>query len=188
MDRKKFTEVRSNTEVVPEAAPDLAAAERVMNNIMDSVGVERPTRPLGEVLRRVKKRRQVTNFLTIMELVLVGIIILSSLALFMRGYIANVTVNHSSTLTETVAPPHSSSVRYRDGALEMHLVPGDLPLDYSSATAVRVSDGAQLAVGWDAVENTVYIPCSRETNDYNLTICDTQGIPYTFTLHIVSGN
>ena len=186
MDKKKFTEVRLDAEV-SESAPDLAAAKRVMNNISDSIGIQRPSEPFEAVVERVRKRRQISSFLTIAEIVLVALIILSGLALFMRGYITNVTVNHGPALTETVAPPHSESVSYKNGALEMHLVPGGLPLDYSTASAVRASDSAELAVDCDADGDVVYISCPRETADYRLTICDTRGIPYTFTLHLVAG-
>lgn len=187
MDKKILTEVPDAKEA-PESAPDIKDAERVMNNIMDTVGVGRASKPLAEVVHRVKKRRRIYNFLTVTEIVLVILIVLSSFVLFMRGYITNVTVNHSSVLTEPVAPPRSEDVRYRNGALEIRLVPGALPLDYSTAAAVRVSDGAELTVYYDTAENTVYIPCDRETDDYSLTVCDTQGIPYTFTMHIYSGN
>lgn len=188
MDRKNFAEVRPAGEDSFEPIPDIHAAERVMNNIMDSVGAARPSRSLEEVVSRVKKRRRISNFLTVMEIVLIATILLAGLALFMRGYIANVTVKPNNMLTETVAPPHSAAVSYRDGALEMRLVPGEFPLDYTTATATRLSDGAAAAVEFDVQTDTVYITCPRQTDDYSFTICDAQGIPYTFTLHIVTGN
>ena len=188
MDKSKFTEVRLDAVEETESAPDILRAKRVMNNIADAIGMEHPAEPLEEVVYRVKKRRRINSFLTVAEIVLISLIILSSLALFLRGYIAGVTVNNNSALTETVAPPRSESVSYKNGALELHLIPGGLPLDYSTASAVRVSDGAEMAVECDAEGSAAYIPCPRATADYSLTICDTRGIPYTFTLHLVVGS
>lgn len=188
MDKNKFTEVRLDAVEETASAPDILAAKRVMNNITDAIGMERPSTPLEAVLERVRRRRRIASFLTVTEIVLVILIVLSSVALFLRGYITGVTVNPNTALTETVAPPRSESVSYKNGSLEMHLVPGGLPLDYPTATALRVSDSAELPVEYDEAEDTVYITCPRETDDYRLTVCDTRGIPYTFTLHLVAGN
>lgn len=185
MDKEKMNFAADGTR--GEETPDVRAAESVFNRVLDTAGVPRPEEPLEAVVRRVKKRRRVGGMLTVMGLVLIVLIITMGGLLFLREYFTHVTVSPSMTLTENVEPPHSESVRYRDGALEMCLVPGESPLDYASASAVRASDGAAVAVECDEESSTVYIPCSRDTDDYYLTISDAEGIPYTFVLHIVSG-
>lgn len=182
MDNKQFSDLKLNEDV---PAPDMANAQRVFDRIVDTAGMERPSQPLEEVVEKVRKRHRIDSFLTVACIVLVALILLMGFALFMRGYITNVTVNRSPiNVTQTADPPRSVSVGYTAGSLYIQIVPGELPLDYSSMTAMRVSDGASVEAEYDAAEDTVYVPCPRKTDDYALTIYDTQGFPYTFTLHL----
>lgn len=182
MDKKIFQDLDKNEDI---PAPDMRNAQKVFDRIMDTAGMERSALPLEEVVQKVRKRRRINSFLTAGCIVLVIIIALMGFALFMRGYITNVTVDRSAiTVAQSVEPPRSVSVGYTDGSLYIQLAPGDLPIDYSSMSVLRVSNGAQVEAEYNAAEDTVYITCPRESDDYALTVYDTQGLPYTFTLHL----
>lgn len=182
MDKKIFQDLDKNEDI---PAPDMRNAQKVFDRIMDTAGMERPALPLEEVVQKVRKRRRINSFLTAGCIVLVIIIALMGFALFMRGYITNVTVDRSPIkVSQTADPPRSVSVGYSNGELYIQIAPGGVPLDYSSISVLRVSDGGSVQAEYDAEKDTVYIPCPRENNDYALTVYDTQNVPHTFTLHL----
>ena len=182
MDNKNFSDLKYNEDI---PAPDIGNAQRVFDKIMASSGMEQPSQPLEEVVQKVRKRHRIDSFLAVSCIVLVALILLMGFALFMPGYIANVTVNRSPiNVSQTADPPRSVSVGYTNGELYIQIVPGSVPLDYSSMSVQRLSDGASVQAEYDAAEDTVYIPCPRESDDYALTVYDSENFPYTFTLHL----
>lgn len=182
MDIMQFFDMKLKEDV---SAPDISNAKRALDKIVASSGMEPPSRPLEEVVEKVRKRHRIDSFLAVSCIVLVALILLMGFALFMRGYIANVTVNRSLIkVSQTADPPRSVSVGYSNGELYIQIAPGGVPLDYSSISVLRVSDGGSVQAEYDAAKDTVYIPCPRENNDYALTVYDTQNVPHTFTLHL----
>lgn len=182
MDNKIYHDREINEDI---PAPDMPNAQKIFDRIVDSAGMDRPAQPLEEVVWKVRKRHRINSFLAVSCIVLVALILLMGFALFMRGYIANVTVNRSLIkVSQTADPPRSVSVGYSNGELYIQIAPGGVPLDYSSISVLRVSDGGSVQAEYDAAKDTVYIPCPRENNDYALTVYDTQNVPHTFTLHL----
>lgn len=186
MDNKNYPDQEINEDI---PAPDMFNAQKIFDRIVDSAGMDRPAQPLEEVVQKVRKRHRINSFLVAACLTLILLIALMGFALFMRGYIANVTVSRDPVQSvQSVEPPRSVSVGYSDGSLYIQLAPGGLPLDYSELSVLRVSTGAAVTAEYDAAEDAVYIPCPRESDDYALTVHDSHGLAYTFTLHLAVNN